>query len=367
MVDARLTKLLSLFEANKIDAVAINPGSTLTYLTGLNFHLMERPTVVLIPKTGDPLIVLPELEMEKLKSSRIKLQPFAFGDDPSTWQDAFSSALRAMSLENAVIGVEATRLRYLELNFLQHAVPTAKFTDAGQVFSQLRLQKEDEEIMQMQKAVQIAQDALTATLPSVKIGCTEKEIASELVINMLRLGNDPELPFAPIVSSGPNGANPHATPSDRKMVEGDLLVIDWGAAFNGYFSDITRTFAIGKLEPEYETIYKTVQAANEAGRAAGKPGLAAGKVDDTARAVIEKAGYGHCFTHRTGHGLGMEEHEPPYIFGANEQILLPGMVYTVEPGIYLPGRNGVRIEDDVVVTSDGSRSLSNLPRELIHL
>ena len=219
----------------------------------------------------------------------------------------------------------------------------------------------------MQKAAQIAQDALKSTLPSIKIGCTEKEIASELVVNMLRLGNDPELPFAPIVSSGPNGANPHATPSDRKMVEGDLLVIDWGAAYNGYFSDITRTFAIGKIDPEFETIHKTVQAANAAGRAAGKPGVAAGKVDAAARTVIENAGYGKYFTHRTGHGLGMEEHEPPYMFGGNPHTLLPGMVYTVEPGIYIPGRNGVRIEDDMVVTADGSRSLTDLPRDLIHL
>lgn len=367
MVDLRLNKLVSLLHENQMGAVAFNPGSTLTYLTGLSFHLMERPTVVLISKTGEPAIVLPELEMEKLKLSKFQLRPFTFGDDPSTWQDAFDKALQSIDSQNAIIGVEGTRMRFQELCYLQKAAPGAKFIDANQIISNLRIQKDDEELACMQKAAQIAQDALKATLSSIKIGCTEKEIASELVINMLRLGNDPELPFAPIVSSGPNGANPHATPSDRKMVEGDLLVIDWGAAYNGYFSDITRTFAIGGIDPEFETIYKTVQAANAAGRAAGKPGVAAGKVDDAARTVIENAGYGKFFTHRTGHGLGMEEHEPPYMFAGNPQTLLPGMVYTVEPGIYLPGRNGVRIEDDVVVTGDGSRALTDLPRELIHL
>jgi Xaa-Pro dipeptidase len=367
MADFRLQKLISLLEENGIDALAVNPGSTLTYLTGLNFHLMERPTVVIIAKVGKPVIVLPELELQKLAFSKIQLTPFSFGDDPSTWQNAFSEAFQFLNLQNALMGVEGTRMRFLELNFIQKASPSSKIIDAGQVVSNLRIQKDEEEILFMQKAVQIAQDALKATLPSIKIGCTEKEIASELVINMLRLGNDPELPFAPIVSSGPNGANPHATPSDRKMTEGDLLVIDWGAAFRGYFSDITRTFAIGKIDPEFEIIYKTVQASNEAGRAVGKPGMRAGKVDDAARSVIENAGYGNFFTHRTGHGLGMEEHESPYMFAENQHILQTGMVYTVEPGIYLPGRNGVRIEDDVVVTDDGSRSLTDFPRDLIHL
>jgi Xaa-Pro dipeptidase len=219
----------------------------------------------------------------------------------------------------------------------------------------------------MQKAADIAQEALKATLAMVKVGVSENAVASELIINMLRLGNDPELPFAPIVASGPNSANPHATPTDRVITEGDLLVIDWGASYKGYFSDLTRTFAVGQIDPELTTIYLAVKDANEAGRSAGKPGIAAGKVDQAARAAIEKAGYGKYFTHRTGHGLGMEEHEPPYIFGANELVLEPGMVYTVEPGIYLPGRGGVRIEDDVVVVKDGSRSLSNYLRDLTFL
>jgi Xaa-Pro dipeptidase len=236
--------------------------------------------------------------------------------------------------------------------------------DAQKTFAQLRIQKDSSEVACMQKAVDIAQEALRATLPMIKVGVTEKEIASELVVNMLRMGNDPALPFAPIVSGGPNSANPHATPSERKLCEGDMLVIDWGASYNGYFSDLTRTFAMGKVDDEMAVIHDTVLAANEAGRKTGRPGIAAGKVDDAARGVIEKAGYDRYFTHRTGHGLGMEEHETPYIFAANNQILNEGMVYTVEPGIYLPGKGGVRIEDDVVVTAEGTRSLSDFPREL---
>ena len=150
----------------------------------------------------------------------------------------------------------------------------------------------------------------------------------------------------------------------RKLENGDLVVIDWGATYEDYCSDLTRTFAIGQLSDELRKIYETVKNANQAGRSAGQPEIEAGEVDRAARGVIESAGYGQFFTHRTGHGLGMEGHETPYMFGANKQILTTGMVYTVEPGIYLPGKGGVRIEDDVVVTANGSESLSDYPREL---
>lgn len=185
-----------------------------------------------------------------------------------------------------------------------------------------------------------------------------------MTLHLLRNGSDPELPFSPIVASGTNSANPHAVPTDRQLENGDLLVIDWGARSDGYCSDLTRTFAIGRIEPEFKRIYETVQQANAGGRTAGKPNLTAGEVDRASRQVIEKAGYGEYFTHRTGHGLGMDAHESPYIFAGNQLPLAAGMTYTVEPGIYLPERGGVRIEDDMVITPDGSESLSDFPREL---
>jgi Xaa-Pro dipeptidase len=193
---------------------------------------------------------------------------------------------------------------------------------------------------------------------------TEKELAGELVIQLFKHGSEPEMPFSPIVSAGPNSANPHASPSDRKLERGDLLVIDWGAAFDGYISDLTRTFAVGEVDAECATIHRIVQDANAAGRAAAKPGIPCADVDKAARAVIEAAGYGPFFTHRTGHGIGMEGHEEPYMRGDNMQILETGMAFTVEPGIYLPNRNGVRIEDNVVITSSGADVLSSMPREM---
>jgi Xaa-Pro dipeptidase len=168
-----------------------------------------------------------------------------------------------------------------------------------------------------------------------------------------------------MVESGPNSANPHATVSNRRLAAGDLLVIDFGATYQGYCSDITRTFAVGDVSPESRDIVRITGEANAAGRAAARPGIQAGEVDRAARAVIDATGYGRFFTHRTGHGLGSEPHEEPYIFAENTLLLEPGMVFTVEPGIYLPQKAGARVEDDVLITPDGAESLSSLPRELI--
>jgi Xaa-Pro dipeptidase len=216
----------------------------------------------------------------------------------------------------------------------------------------------------MRHAVQVAQLALEAVLPSIKIGATERELAGALTMELLKHGSDSELPFAPIVCAGPNSANPHATPSERKIQRGDLLLVDWGATTEGYISDLTRTFAVGEVDPELQKIAMIVLEANAAGRAAGKPGVPCASVDKAARAVIEHAGYGVYFTHRTGHGIGMEGHEEPYMRGDNMHMLYPGMAYTVEPGIYLPGRGGVRIEDNIVVMKTGVDVLSDMPREL---
>ncbi len=345
-----------------LDALALNPSPSLVYLTGLHFHLMERPVVALFAAGQQPVIVLPELEM--LKVEGLPVRAFPYGENPASWQAVFRRAVESLGLTGKRIGVEPRAMRLLEFGYLRAGAPEADFPDASQVVSRLRVRKDADEVAAMRKAVQIAQSALEATLPSIKVGMSEKEIAAELVIQLLRHGSQSEMPFAPIVSAGPNSANPHASPTDRKLQPGDLLVIDWGAAWEGYISDLTRTFAVGQVEAEYEKIHRIVQEANAAGRAAAKPGARCAEVDLAARAVIERAGYGPYFTHRTGHGIGMEGHEDPYMRADNEQILEPGMAFTVEPGIYLPGRNGVRIEDNVVITESGAECLSDLPREL---
>lgn len=364
MITARLEKLNASLRTSGLDAVALNPGSTLTYLTSAHFHLMERPVVLLVAPGQDPALILPELEMLKVDRIPYPVQAFPYGESPSEWGDVFRSAAQDLGLDGKRIGVETERMRLLEYNYVRAGAPSAEFPDASETLGLLRLHKDQDEVENMRKAVKAAEAALEATIPHIKIGMTERELAAELVVQLLRNGSDAGLPFTPIVSGGPNSANPHASPTDRKLQAGDLLVIDYGAAINDYVSDITRTFAVEDVDAEYAKIHKIVQEANAAGRAAGKPGVPCANVDIAAREVIEKSGYGEYFTHRTGHGIGMEGHEHPYMRGDNMQILEQGMAYTVEPGIYLPDRNGVRVEDDVVVTETGSESLTTLPREM---
>lgn len=363
----RQAKLKAILQSTGLDSLILNAGPSLTYMTGLHFHLSERPVLVVFMPDAAPLIVLPELEQEKLKNLPFEIQPFPYGEDPSQWDGIFQQAVKTAKLEGKRNGVEPRQLRLLEYRLLINGAPATEFIPADDRVSKLRMFKDESEIAAMRKAAEIAELALTATLPYVKIGLSERELAAELTMQLFRAGCDPQVPFSPIVSSGPNSANPHATPSDRNLTHGDLLVIDWGASYGGYFSDITRTFAIGNIEPEYAQISKIVLEANSAGRKSARPGIATEVVDQAARAVIDSAGYGKYFTHRTGHGLGMEGHEEPYIRAGNLMLLEPGMTFTIEPGIYLPGRNGVRIEDDVVITDTGADCLTSLPREVIQL
>lgn len=364
----RQAGLIEKLRSRGIDTLALNAGPSMTYLTGLHFHLSERPVLALFRPDFTPAIILPELEAAKVEGLQYPLQVFTYGEDPKTWEDAFSEAIYSIDISEHSIGIEIRRMRVLELRFLEKAASQARFISAEELLADLRMYKDATEIESMRMAVKIAQLAFKATLPTIKPGITERQIAAELTIQLLNNGSLPELPFSPIVASGPNSANPHATPTNRTLSTGDLLIIDWGASYNDYISDLTRTFAIGsKPESELVDIAAIVEKANRAAHNRTAPGVQAGEVDHAAREVIERAGYGQYFIHRTGHGLGMESHEEPYIRAGNDLLLAPGMTFTIEPGIYLPGRGGVRIEDDVIVTESGIESLSDLPRQLIVL
>ena len=361
----RQERLSTSIQNASVDALALNPGPSLKYLTGLEFHLSERPVVGIFVPQSPLIVVLPELEIAKTTRLPYPVQVFPYGENPASWISAFKHAIRAALIGgNKKVGVEPRSLRILEYQFLRDSAPEAQFISAEAELAEMRMRKDENEVMAMRKAVEIAQDALRAALPLIKLTMTERELASELILQLFRTGTDPELPFFPIISSGPNSANPHASPTDRRLTPGDLLVIDWGASHRGYCSDITRTFAIGEPAPEETRIAEIVLQANTAAREVARPGVQASSVDFAARNVIDQAGFGKYFIHRTGHGLGMEGHEPPYIRSDNELILQPGMVFTIEPGIYLPERNGVRIEDNVVITDDGSVCLTDLPRDL---
>ena len=360
----RQAALAQEMKKSDISAIAINPGASLTYLTGTHFHLSERPVIFLFLPDSQPVFILPELEAGKTDSLPFEAQVYTYGEEPTNWSGVFRQAILEAEIGSGKIGVEPRRMRVLELRFLEESAPQTQFTDAGGLLSNLRMYKDQDEILAIRKAVNIAQQALAGTRSVIKVGTTEREIAAELTIQLLRHGSEIEFPFSPIVQSGPNSANPHATPSDRKLERGDLLVIDWGARYDGYISDITRTFAIGGVDDQLVHIAQVVLDANCAARREARPGISAADVDQAARDVIKASGYGDFFIHRTGHGIGMEGHEAPYIRAGNEMVLKPDMTFTIEPGVYLPGRGGVRIEDDVLISESGLESLTDLPRKL---
>ena len=364
----RLPDLRRLQLANEVECIALVPGANLRYFTGLTTHLSERPAVAFIPAQGPVVVLLPELEAPAAQACLpAEARLFTYSDEEGH-EHIFHQVAEALDLKGKPIGVEYLAMRLLEMRRIEQAAPGCQLLATEPWLPQLRMRKDRTEVAHMRRAIQIAEGAMQRLLDdgAIRAGRTELEIAADLQIALLREGGQGEA-FPPIVVAGPNSASPHASPSDRPLAEGDLVIIDWGAVHKGYRSDITRTFVVGAPSPEAEQIHDVVLAANQAGRLAARTGMPAQEVDRTARQVITLAGYRECFIHRTGHGLGLETHEPPYIVDGNLDLLEPGMTFTVEPGIYLPGVGGVRIEDDVVVTEEGSETLTTLPRELMQL
>jgi Xaa-Pro dipeptidase len=358
----RIARLQEAASDRGLDCIALVPGANLYYLTGLSFHLSERPVVAFLPVDAAPAIVLPGLEAPKLDKIPLDILAFPYTDEEGPAL-AFHQACASLELAEVHIGVEELQMRVMEARYLERYAPNCELVTADDVMSQLRVYKDAEELTLMQQAAEVIEAALHATVDQIRAGMTEQVVAERLMIEIYEAGGE-GIAFSPIVVAGPNAASPHSGPSDRAIRAGETIVIDCGAMVGGYVSDITRTFAIKHLPDELIEIYEAVKDANAAGRDAVKPGVEAQEVDRVTRAVIEDAGYGEYFIHRTGHGLGLEVHEHPYIVEGNQEELQPGMTFTGEPGIYLSGKGGVRIEDDVVVTPRGGESLTAFPREL---
>jgi Xaa-Pro dipeptidase len=362
----RLDRLSRAQQDNHVDVLAVVPGANLRYLTGLEMHTSERVTLALFPLDGPVSFVLPELETPRARGSLgTEASFYGYGDQEGPGP-AFRQAAADLRLDGKVIGVEHLAMRVLELRLLEEHATGARFVDGGSLLSRLRVLKDAEEIEAMRRASKVNDECFRQTAAHMQVGITEQELAAIWQKAALDLSGG-ELPDVPIVASGLNGASPHTTATPRPVESGDLVTIDGFMRVGGYYSDITRTYAVGEIDDELKTIYTIVQEANAAGRDVIKPGIHAQEVDRAARAVIDRAGYGEYFIHRTGHGLGLEIHEPPYIVEGNEEVLQPGMTFTVEPGIYVPGKGGVRIEDDVAVTEAGCETLTNLPRDLVQL
>lgn len=357
---ARREKLLATVDA---DVVAIVPGANMVYFTGLHYHLSERPTVCFLHAEGISFVV-PQLEVTKFDvRDDLDVQAFVWSDADG-YEAAFKSAVNHLDLANQQMAVDGMTMRVFEwLAFAQAGATPDNALDAGQALLGLRAIKSPYEIDLMQAAINLSEEALKNTIDWVEVGMTEREISNYLADQMTALGTE-GVAFFPLVLTGDKSALPHGNTADRPLGEDDFLLIDFGGKKGGYPADITRTFCFGDPTMEMREIYEAVRHANEAAKAVAKPGMTCHEVDKAARDVIANAGFGDYFTHRLGHGLGLEVHELPNIAPNNETVLQEGMVFTIEPGIYLPDVGGVRIEDDVVVTADGVRSLTSFPRNM---
>lgn len=355
---ARQAKLIGI---TGVDAVAIVPGANMLYFTGLHFHLSERPTIAIFSEQGVAFII-PELEVTKL-AARPDLEANVFSwTDEHGFTAAFQQAVDALKLGNSVLGVDGQTMRVFEYLAFQKA-GGGEIQNVGKNLLEIRAIKTQQEVDAIREAIRLSEQALHRLMDWVKPGMTENEISGELGRLLKEAGSSGEA-FEPLAQTGPNTALPHGFPSERSLGKDEFLLIDFGGRRHDYPADITRTFCLGAPTGEMQKIYDTVLEANLAATAVAAPGVACGDVDKAARDVITKAGYGEFFIHRTGHGLGLEGHELPQIAAGVTETLEPGMVFTIEPGIYIPGLGGVRIEDNIHVTETGVEVLTQYPREL---
>ncbi|MBB6735626.1 M24 family metallopeptidase [Cohnella zeiphila] len=360
----RRNRLLGRMAERGIDAALIVSPTSIYYLTGFLSDPHERFLALLLDarKNAEALFVpLLDAESARRNGTVADIVPLSDTEDP------YARLSGALSASAAAVGVEKNVLTLDRAERIARLVPNAALVDLTPELESMRVRKTAEEIAKVQAAVDLIEKVVAHAAERAAVGMTELDLTAELEYQMKRLGAD-RPSFESIVLTGSRTALPHGVPETVPIREGDFVLIDIGAQVNGYCSDITRTFLMGEGTKEQERIYETVLAANRAGIAAARAGTAASEVDRAARDVIAAAGYGDFFTHRVGHGFGLDIHEFPSLHGANPALLESGMLFTVEPGIYVPELGGVRIEDDVYVQEDGSvRVLTSYPKSLTRL
>ena len=356
---ARMVRAAEAAAAEGLAGVLITPGPDLTYFTGYRpTAITERLTVLVLAPGRDPVMVVPKLERpdaEKAAGEAVALADWTDG------QDAYAVAAPLLDAEGRYgISDGAWAMHLLGL---QAALPTSGYVSLTEGMPMLRAVKDAHELARLEAAGAAADEAYHGILKVAFAGRRETEVAADLAALLVENGHS-QVDFT-VVGSGPNGANPHHEAGERVIEEGDTVVLDFGGLKDGYGSDTTRTVHVGDApSEEVRKVHDLVLRAQQAGFEAVRPGATCQDIDRAARKVIDEGGYGEYFIHRTGHGIGLTTHEPPYMVEGETRELVPGMCFSIEPGVYLPGRFGVRIEDIVTVTEDGGRRFNNTPHEL---
>ncbi len=350
----RLRRAAAAAADRDIDVLLITPSPDYTYLLGYAAPAMERLTCLVVPAEAEPVLVLPRLEeplaQHELGDLADELEIVAWDetDDPFRIVQGLARSALRVAVQDQMWARFALRLRA--------ALDPAQLVEAGHTMSVLRSVKSAYEIDRLRAAAMAADEAMSAITDERLSGRTELEVSRRIRELLLAAGHD-EARFG-IVASGPNAASPHHTPGDRVIEDGDAIVLDIGGTLDGYCSDTSRTAFVGEPPAEFAALHAVLREAQRAACDAVRPGVPAAAIDAVARDLITDAGYGDAFIHRTGHGIGLETHEEPYIVASNAEPLVEGNVFSVEPGIYLPGQWGARIEDIVVCTADGGERLN---------
>jgi Xaa-Pro aminopeptidase len=361
MTDSRLARAQQRLRETDTAALFVGPSADLRWLVGYEALPLERLTLLVVPAEGEATLVVPELEVARAEAfgagEHVAIRAFDEVTDPFTLVEA---AMAGGDTDGRMAVQD--RLWTMFTLALQARFPGATWQTSTHVTGHLRLHKTVDEIAALHRVGE-AIDDVHAKVPSLlQPGRTEAEVGRDIAA--LIQANHDEVNFV-IVGSGPNGASPHHETGARVLEHGDAVVVDIGGTLDGYCSDETRNYAVGAAPDGYAELHAVLEAAQQAAVDAVRPGVTAEAIDAAAREPITDAGFGPNFIHRTGHGIGIEEHEEPWIVAGNAQRLEPGMAFSVEPGIYLPDRHGARIEDIVVVTDDGVASCNHRPHELL--
>ena len=359
--ESRLNKLRESMRNENLKGTILFPSSNQYYMTGFKTHAGERLLLTVIPTEGEAFFIAPKLYESQIKKESTIKEIITWTDDENPYE-ILKDIMKDENLVEGKMAVDDTLPAGWLLNIL-NILPNIDFTPVGNRINDLRLTKSQEEIEKIRKSSKIVDEVVGVLKESLKPGMTEIEVAALMEFEMRKRGSEGPS-FETIVGSGPNSALPHYNAGGRVLESNEFVVLDFGAIYEGYCSDTTRTLCIGEPTDKMKEVYNIVKEAQEIGAKTVKPGIKAKEVDKAVRDHITKKGYGEYFTHRTGHGLGLEVHEEPYISGVGETELKPGMVFSIEPGIYIEGEFGVRIEDIVVVTEDGCESFNNSSKEL---
>jgi len=335
--------------------VATSGATNFTYLVGSNYGRSERLIALVLPVDGPPVIVAPSFEVERVRrGSRIDATVRGWEEQADPFALVRDAVRTAAAPSSAAIVVEP-KTDYWTAMAILRALPDAKLIDGTSVFEELRLVKTPEEILRMRRAIEITEDAIASTFDRLEVGMHDRDVAKIVADEHAKRG----IEGGGLVQFGAQSALPHGGTIGTKLAPQMIVLIDAGGEFQGYTSDITRTRWFGDAPPaRFREVYNLVHAAQDAAMARVRPGVQAQEIDRAARAVITKGGYGQYFTHRLGHGMGMDGHEPTWMVEGNTKLLEPGYVFSVEPGIYMPGMWGVRIEDDFMCTAEGGELLS---------